>query len=585
MLALAAAGPLLASVNTVGYLAVSVVVLAASGAALLVGELCFPAGSGPLLALWVTWLAFLPASLVWAPCFHGSALAVAKLAALHLAALGVGLSRLARARRHTLLFVCLATACLVSAMGLQEVACGKEMLPGWVDPQTQSAIRARAASTFANPNLLAGYLALWLPVACGQLLEAEAPLAAGSASLLLFAGLLFTFSRGGWLGGALGVAAFAWTCRGHPGARRLRVTAAGATLIALLGAGQVAERASSVGKAGELGIHQRIELYRGVLACIRARPLSGAGFNGFETVYPRHRLVGGYYPLDAHNDLLHVAVEAGLPGALLYSALLAALLVIAFRACAGGADATGAGLACGLLGATGASMFMGSFRYLGMQLPFWFAAALVVARRPAESPSPRPLRWRWLTLPVAAAAAVYWMLSWATDPAAREPATSPASAVQTGLAWMPWRHELHLLLGRLLARAGKPEEALAELEKAQKLDPLQSDYARWKAEVLAGADRLQAALSEADRALEGDPHSEEYLLLKGRLLIRAGRLKEAASVLEGALATNEQYLQINRVLYPKVFAELAWIYERLGRNADAAALSERARKLYGEPGR
>ncbi|MBI4869700.1 MAG: O-antigen ligase family protein [Candidatus Wallbacteria bacterium] len=572
----------MASVNTVAWLAAAIAALATAGAAALREGATIGAQATLTARIWVAWLAFLVASLAWAPCFHGSALGVAKLLAIHLAAMGIAFAPSLRARHAALLATCLAVAVVIALFGLQEVAAGKEMLPGWVDPAHQSSIRTRAASTLANPNLLAGYLALWLPVAAGCALDGASPIAPIAMVVVLFAALLFTFSRGGWLGAAAGTVLLLWLTRRHPKLGRLKWVLAGALAVSVFVAPQLMERTSSAGRSGELGVQQRLQLWAGVVDCIRERPLAGSGFNSFETAYPRSRKVGGYYPLDAHNDLLHVAVEGGLPGALLYAVLLAAVVLSALRSRAGEADATGAGLAAGLLGAIVASFFMGSIRYLGMQVPFWFAAALATGRsHPTPGDQGRlASRLPAAALLLAAAATLYWVATWITDPSLSDGQRPTARMLQARLAWMPWRHELRLIHGRLLAAEGNSQAALEEFKRAQSLDPLQGDYDRWQAQVLAGSGRAQEALEAIDRALAADPMSEEYLLLKGRLLARMGRLADAAAALERALATNEQYLKINTAVYPRVFGELTALYGRMGRAADMAATAARARALY-----
>ena len=599
--ALSASAPLFASENTLGYLTISVIALALAGAALLRGPLETPRTARPLALLLGAWTAYSLASLAWAPSFHTAALHALKLAAVVLAAAGLAFSPAARVRWQPLLLLAVGVAALIAALGVGEVLSGKAPLPGWLDPAHHASVKSRAASTFANPNLLAAYLALALPPALGLSLAAEGTSAAVLAAVpaaAIFAGLVLTFSRGGWVACAAGLALFALLVRRHPARRRLACLAAALALVVLAAAGQVVERASTLGSTGELGIHQRVELYRGVLACIAQRPLAGWGLHSFETIYPRFRTVGGYYPLDAHDDLLQVAVETGLPGAALYAALLLAVLGAAWpragdgppETCPGAAttlpDAIGAGLAAGLLAFATATLFMGSLRYLGLQLPFWVAAALAVARKPAGSgpATPAPAAVRGAATAILLLAAGYWTLVWFTDPS-RIPAgtTLPGAIeqVERTVRWMPWRHELHYQLGRLLARAGRYDESLAALGQAERLDPLQSDYARWRAQTFVAAGKPSEALAEIRRAVEADPWSEDYLLLEGRILARRGRLAEAASVLERALATNEQYLTINRDVYPQVFGTLGAVYRALGREADARALAARSRALYG----
>src|SRR5205823_3247630 len=148
-----------------------------------------------------------------------------------------------------------------------EFLSGKEPLPGWIDPAHHSTLKSRAASTFSNPNMLGTYLALSLPCSLALVMEARTPelvAAASVASLLVFGGLALTFSRGAWLAGLAGILAFAWLMRRHHLRGRLAIVAGACVLVALLAARPLIERASTFGSGGELGIHQRVELYHGV---------------------------------------------------------------------------------------------------------------------------------------------------------------------------------------------------------------------------------------------------------------------------------------------------------------------------------
>jgi len=210
-----------------------------------------------------------------------------------------------------------------------------------------------------HPNGVAGTLIFIIPVYAMQLVSAlqvrkakrsrleVLHLVTASLALLVTGGtLLLTQSRGAMLG--LGIASvalfFAWQRRWVLSLTSLvgLLLLAGVLLVyfpTLLGTFDIAQNA---GTQKALSSYEfRLTMWRLALQVLQAFPLSGVGIGTFDTV-ARH-LFPYLYPTSflynpsatithAHNELLQVAIDLGIPGFVAYVALLAAFVRTAWRA-------------------------------------------------------------------------------------------------------------------------------------------------------------------------------------------------------------------------------------------------------------
>ena len=212
---------------------------------------------------------------------------------------------------------------------------------GW-DPVTWGTLpfeANRAFSTYGNPDLLGGFLIFAVTVALGLAL-AEKNLV---WRLVYWAGfglnglaLIVAFTRGAWIGGAVGLAlvgVVAWRHRAP--LRRLDLIPAGVS--AALGAGIVWRSLSSTNDVMNIGkrlasIFQlsggsgqtRTEIWQAAFAAIKERPILGWGADTFRLVFPKFKPVeyvrdaGGASVADnAHNYPLQLAAGVGIPGMLM----------------------------------------------------------------------------------------------------------------------------------------------------------------------------------------------------------------------------------------------------------------------------
>lgn len=216
----------------------------------------------------------------------------------------------------------------------------------------------RVFSTFINPDFLAGYLLLTLPVTASLLAactERSARLLLALAAALQSAALMLSASRTGII--ALGAGMLLWGALIYwSGAGRGRRNRAIGTLVIILAAALFASVPAvsrlvkpayalqppafshpissksgvpaAVAKSHSLLF--RLYTWSGTLDMIKSNPIFGVGIGNFTTAYPRYEITA--FTAHAHNSMLQWASETGLPGLLLLLALPAAMAAFGVNA-------------------------------------------------------------------------------------------------------------------------------------------------------------------------------------------------------------------------------------------------------------
>jgi putative inorganic carbon (HCO3(-)) transporter len=163
--------------------------------------------------------------------------------------------------------------------------------------------------------------------------------------------LLLTQSRGAMLGLGIALVAlfFAWRRRWVVSL----VALVGMVFLAGLLLARFPELLGSVDPAESMGTRTtlssfdfRLTVWRAALQVLQAFPLSGVGIGTFDTIvrllFPHLYPASPYNPsaniTHAHNELLQVAIDLGIPGFVAYVALLAAFVRTAWRAYAWAPD-------------------------------------------------------------------------------------------------------------------------------------------------------------------------------------------------------------------------------------------------------
>jgi len=227
----------------------------------------------------------------------------------------------------------------VSLYGLVQVA-GFDFM-NWTEPIITS---GRISSTLGQPNFLASYLLLVIPLAGYLFLEARGLLIKFCWLVVLFLDILclfFTYSRGGWLGLLTGLAILAliylWANRKTimKKTKNLKIIFSLIILIVLLSSVALAKndfflarlKSSFDLKSGSIAA--RINFWQASLEAIKDRPLLGYGLDTqgeiFAKYYKKDWAVYGQvnvYPNRAHNLFLDTMLTSGFIGLIFYLALL-----------------------------------------------------------------------------------------------------------------------------------------------------------------------------------------------------------------------------------------------------------------------
>lgn len=187
------------------------------------------------------------------------------------------------------------------------------------------AVSNRAVGIFQSPNQLGTFSGLLVFVGFGLALGARTrlELAAGSLCLLSATGaLLFTLSRGAWIGAALGLVLLLVL---SPRARRVVPTVAAGVavlipLVLVVMAPQllsiIAGRAAALFALDSNPDDARPLIYKEAIRQIVERPWTGQGPGNYPLVMETAESVAPSVDvMHAHNVLLQVAAEAGIPAA------------------------------------------------------------------------------------------------------------------------------------------------------------------------------------------------------------------------------------------------------------------------------
>jgi putative inorganic carbon (hco3(-)) transporter len=275
-------------------------------------------------------------------------------------------------------------------------------------------VENRAQGTFAQPNDLGTLANLVLFVSLGLVVSARrtsGQIASGVAALMGLAALVLSLSRGSWIGAALAAVALLVVL---PGGRR-RLVAFGLVVVVVLLAMAALQQQGATSvvteRLGKLLNHaanpydNRPQIYRQALHVIETHPLLGVGPGGFyrETLAPD--AVTGSSADHAHDVLLTVSAEAGLPAAGLLVGFTLALALATLRAVRGrgplGDRRLLAALGCALVAIVGQGLVDFTLRNPVLLTLVWFVVGLMLARIPRcahRSRDPLPIERRALEI-------------------------------------------------------------------------------------------------------------------------------------------------------------------------------------------
>ncbi|KNF09175.1 lipid A core - O-antigen ligase [Gottschalkia purinilytica] len=211
---------------------------------------------------------------------------------------------------------------LVSLYGLYQYKVGIALDESWVDKQLNPDLKTRVYSTLENPNVLAEYLLLTIPLGVsmlwGERNRFKKLFYLGAVGVQLLC-LLLTFSRGGWVGIAIAAVVFAFFVD-----RRLFIVyfLAGIGLI-LVSPDVILTRINTITNVKDSSTSYRFPLWLATIDMIRDYIISGIGIGigAFRAIYPNYMRLG-IIAVHSHNIYLQILVETGIFGFLSFIAVV-----------------------------------------------------------------------------------------------------------------------------------------------------------------------------------------------------------------------------------------------------------------------
>lgn len=494
--------------------------------------------SGSCFALFLLWCGL---SIARSTYLHSSVTSVA----IFVAAFGAGIAvfRASTSRVSTIatLVLLVAAATAVSVFGVQEYV--RELRGGnalW-----------RVFSGFVNPDFLAGYLVMIVPVAIALLLISQQPyhrLASSFAVLLTSVCLVLTGSRLGLLTLVVTLIVFAVLAFRSgalsPQTRKVGLIAGVILLVGIVVAGRPLLRRLLSSGTESYSAQFRVRTWAGARKMAFANPIVGTGVGTFETAYAPYAVVG--YTQHAHSSYFQLMGEIGLPGAALLAAGL--LLVMGAGVAASGrpkqeepAESNGGDLRIVAAGIT-AAVLAGALHNLtdsDIYIPanaivFGILCGLVLALH-ATLKAPEPT---------------------APEPEKRQPPKAIPITLSVVFAAVLVNSFL-VLLGRVAANG-------AEIDSAIVFNPAgQSSVADIRA-------ALESAVSGYQEAESRDMLNPEYPMRTASLMESLGRKEEAEAESRKAIA---------RAAIGKTYYRYGKLLAREGRFAEAAKQHEQVRRV------
>lgn len=483
----------------------------------------------------------------------------------------------------------------------------------------------RTFSTFFNPDFLAGFTAMMLPVVLAWYLSAntiKVSVITGVATVLTFANLLLTGSRLGFIAATGGMILFAalsiiMGSIKKPQLIKLAVIVVPVLLVIFMLSTPLTARMGSVAavKAESHSGSFRLLTWKGTAKMAISNPIIGTGIGTFEEGYPRYAIVG--FTKLAHNSYIQLAGEAGIPAmaallALLGSAILPAMWKIMRRRLfdtATGQPTPGDMwmpdaklILCGIIAGAAASIARNAvdsdWYITSIGVSFWVLAGLAVSlsggSRTVNIKSP----YRNGLLVITTIFFVYGFMLlmgelWNQSARSQVLAGNAESAIsyyKNAQRYEPLNAEYHRRLGNLYAMLIKNpfdrmmDSVIDEHQTAAHLAPHSAKGYYQLAKVYEKADRGTDAVAMYKKSLEYDPQSPQTLLMLARQYQLTEKATDALEIYRQMVAVENSPYETVRAVPELVEPSYIFAHKVLGddfaaRNEPSKASDEYRRAL------
>lgn len=217
--------------------------------------------------------------------------------------------------------VLLASVTIVALIGVLQIFTGVEIRREWLDIEANPDIRVRVFSVFGNPNTLAEYLVLFTPLGVGMFwhtknMKKKFVFGAAVTSMLLC--LIYTMSRGGWIGIAMAALVFCLIID-----KRLLLLTIPLALGALIFLPTTfINRIMSIGNVTDSSNAHRFNIWGISMEMIKDNFFAGVGLGHlpFKKVFETYsRTINAYH---AHNSFIQTFAELGFVGFTVFMIML-----------------------------------------------------------------------------------------------------------------------------------------------------------------------------------------------------------------------------------------------------------------------
>ena len=217
------------------------------------------------------------------------------------------------------------SATVVSLWGIVEYFIGSPS-NSTLDVSLFGGIRGRVTSSFTNPNMLAEFLIMAVPLTfalAASVKSKRVRFALAVSTVLDLACLVLTWSRGAWLGIIIaGVAALLISSKNWLTAGLIAVPGAAAAFVCV--DSNVTARLASVVNFSDSSTAYRINIWKCTLKMLGDKLLYGIGVgdSAFTEVFPYYAYSGLINVVHAHNLYLQIAAETGIFSLIIFLAVV-----------------------------------------------------------------------------------------------------------------------------------------------------------------------------------------------------------------------------------------------------------------------
>lgn len=207
---------------------------------------------------------------------------------------------------------------------------------GWVDEHMFGYITGRAVATLENPNMLSVYLIIVLPVALCALITLAHSLRQRAIALVAFAAiglcLVFTWTRGAWLGALLSFVIFImiWS------RRSIYVFICGVLSLPFLQyivPANIWARFTSIGNFNDSSSAFRVNILKSVSGLLPQFMFNGIGLgeDSWYVIWPKIAINGVEWTSHTHNLYIQIWVQTGFVSLILFLAFILMMFLSNFN--------------------------------------------------------------------------------------------------------------------------------------------------------------------------------------------------------------------------------------------------------------